>query len=831
MLLQCRALFFFFNGWTIGIQGIPGSKDLSQYLPTNMRNFAAAVAICVAVHCIVVANASLHLVSPILYSGKSLRTSATVQKCGLYLVPSTIPGAGRGVVAGTEFQVGENIELIPTLAVSLQTMEACQLKNYGFGSGHENFALIIFGPGNIYNHRDLHTLQRYWGSDDDFGNPLELPYAYSDFTKILYRVRSNIKVGEEMFESYGGDWFVRFKDGPSSDVTEARQEAKVMSMETMEQYGHCLTNVEVKDSTIAGAGSGLFAVKSFEAGEVVTISPVLSLPRRVVDESVSSSVLMNYCFAADDSDHILFPLNYGPLINHNTSGQANVKIVWYDWSPAVEALMSRYPSDTSYAQTHRNLGLQDKLKMTPKELFNAPFAQLDVAYVALRPIAPGEELLLDYGAAWQAAWTEFTARKAEWNAIHAQKSGDAAEPTFRHYITVPDGLYPEHWKRAEATSCDMFMLPSTIPGAGRGIVAGRDFHAHESVEIAPVITITKFASTHSQLANYVFGSGHEDFTVIIFGPGNIYNHRKPHTLGRYAVAGEAERDPTFESQPYSSFSGVHYSTLANIETGEEMYETYGPDWFKRFAAKSAGPEGEDVVTESAREAALMKTSDLLQYGHCITNTEVRESTIPGAGNGLFAKRDFAVGEIVAISPVLSLPKGVVDTTVDTTVLMNYCFADPLSELVLFPLNYGPLINHNTSGEANVKIEWYDWSPAVEALAAKYHADVDGRVKNQNLRLSDKLSMTAEELYSAPFAQLDIAYRATRPIAVGEEIFMDYGPAWHAAWRDYTIQLQEWTSHGEVDGLEKPTFRHYQSLPDGMYSSAWFETAGAEHGEL
>jgi len=192
-----------------------------NHLPVTMRNYTAAAYF--AVHCAVVANASLYLESPILYSGRTNTSSPSVQQCGLYLVPSTIPGAGRGVVAGTEFQAGENIELIPTLAISMETMEASQLKNYGFGSGHDDFALIIFGPGNIYNHRDLHTLQRYWGSDDGFGNPLELPYAYSDFTKILYRVRSNIKVGEEMFESYGGDWFVRFKDGPSSDVEEARQ--------------------------------------------------------------------------------------------------------------------------------------------------------------------------------------------------------------------------------------------------------------------------------------------------------------------------------------------------------------------------------------------------------------------------------------------------------------------------------------------------------------------------------------------------------------------------------------------------------------------------------
>jgi len=772
----------------------------------------------------VIGSAALHLETPFLFSGGN-RSTTPAGVCGLYLVPSTIPGAGRGVVAGIEFSVGANIESVPTLPVPIRTMDSTQLKNYGFGSGNDDFALIIFGPGNIYNHRKLNTLSRYWASDDEVTIAHDLSTPHTESTQILYRAKEKIKVGEEMYETYGENWFVRFQNGPSNDVTEAEQVAKVMSVSDMQQHGHCLTDVDIRPSSIPGAGAGLFAMKTFQAGEVVTISPVLSLLRRVVDASADTSVLKNYCFAAEDSDHVMFPLNYGPIINHNSTGEANVRIEWYDWSPAVEALAAKYPSDSPTGKTNRNLRLQDKLNMTAKELFTAPFAQLDIAYVAIRPIAPGEEIVLDYGAAWQTAWTEFTARKAEYDATNRDPAFRA--PTFREYMSVPKGLYPKHWTHQKDTTCRRFLMPSTIPGAGRGIIAGQSHYQDEDMEVVPMISVPLYASKNSQLTNYVFGTGEEDFTAIIVGPGNIYNHRAPHTVGRFAAHDElaAVSDPTFAHDPYTSYIDLRYIALDNIETGEEMYETYGEHWFERFKHKEGA---EDKVTESPREAALMDVADMLQYGHCLSDTKIGESKIANAGSGLFAERDFAVGENVAIAPVLSLPKKVIDGTFKTTVLINYCFSHPNSELVLLPLNYAPMINHNSTG-ANVKVEWYDWSPAVEALAAKYHADVSSSVKNQNLRMSDKLQMTARELYTAPFAQLDMAYRATRPIAKGEEILVDYGPVWEAAWLKYASKYRSWeeaqrpaSESFQSEAPKKPMFRQYMALPEGMYSPGWLK---------
>jgi hypothetical protein len=749
----------------------------------------------------------------------------------MYMVPSTIPGAGRGIVAGRNFSLLDSLESVPTILHPVRTMDASQLKNYGFGSGYDEYSLIIVGPGNIYNHWDPHTLDRYW-SDDAEPDPRNAEAPFTLFKEVDYRVKADtILEGEEMFETYGGNWFKRFDAGSQRRVSEATEAAQRMDKSDLAQYGHCITDVRVGPSNVEDAGKGLFAARDFAAGEVVTISPVLALPRDVVDDSASDSVLLNYCYSRNDSDLALFPINYAPMINHARGEGANVEMGWYDWSPAVAALSAKYHPDIVNAV--QDMKLSDKLKMSAQELYSADFAPLDIAYRAKRPIKQGEELFLDYGKDWEAAWERYTAAAA----AHSENSEDDTEVLeFRSYLELPESMHQPHWTTQPDTHCGMFLVPSTIPGAGRGVVAGRLFRADEWIEDAPTIVVSHYASEHSQLKNYVFGSGDTNFPLIIFGPGNIYNHRKPHTLGRFGRAEEVEKAPSQNPLPYTDSCAVLYQTLAAIGTGDEMYETYGDHWFNRFAEKKADTDAEGAaqaprdVTEAKVAAQRMNNTDMLQHGICLTDTAVRTSTLSHAGRGLFAARAFAAGEVVTVSPVLALPKAVVDQSMhDNTVLMNYCFASPDSDLVLFPLNYGPLINHAAGEGANAAVGWYDWSPAVAALSAKYHPDTLGAA--QDLKLADKLKKSAQELYSADFAPLDIAYRATRPIQAGEELFFDYGTAWQEAWAAYHEVFTQWLNQQLHTGVSmeealassdpaKPQFRAYLNAPEGLYQPHW-----------
>ena len=322
--------------------------------------------------------------------------------------------------------------------------------------------------------------------------------------------------------------------------------------------------------------------------------------------------------------------------------------------------------------------------------------------------------------------------------------------------------------------------------------------------------------------------------MIIFGPGNIYNHRDPYTMGRF-WAFDDEKDPMNRNVAHSDFKHILYDTRTSIAAGEEMYETYGNNWFKRFGSEESQSGRE--VEESLITAARISVDDLREHGHCLTDVRIRESTIPGAGQGLFANRDFLPGEVVTISPVLALPKNVVEDSVRDSVLKNYCFAEADSDLALFPINYGPLINH--SPEPNVAVEWFDWSSAIEAMSAKYNP---GAGASQSLQLSEKLAMSVDELCSAHFAPLDIAYRATRAIKAGEEIFMHYGDAWQDAWEEYIRQVSNWKAKKHSEGVEaretdrtaeddRPKFRHYMSVPAGLFSSHWINSSSHDSSEL
>lgn len=98
----------------------------------------------------------------------------------------------------------------------------------------------------------------------------------------------------------------------------------------------------------AGRGRGVFATRAFARGEVVEVAPVLVLPAAQQDR-VDGTVLDSYVFGWGASLAIAF--GYGSLYNHS-------------WTP--------------------NLEYQKRL------------ADALIEFVAIRDIAPGEELFTNY---------------------------------------------------------------------------------------------------------------------------------------------------------------------------------------------------------------------------------------------------------------------------------------------------------------------------------------------------------------------------------------------------------------------------------------------------
>ncbi|KAL3919282.1 MAG: hypothetical protein SGILL_003832, partial [Bacillariaceae sp.] len=202
------------------------------------------------------------------------------------------------------------------------------------------------------------------------------------------------------------------------------------SPEWLAENGVCVDQLTMKESNIPNAGHGAFSKHGFAKGQVVSHAPLLALrrdelviydvkdknrpgingTRQYLDkETVLGEELMkNYCFGHANSDMLLFP--YSPVVNYiNHDGEnPNTVIRWTDES-------------------------QSYLDMHPIDVMEQHGGTLRMEYVALREIAPGEEITIDYGSGWSKAWEEY------------QSSNDDAQGTFRHEISVPDGFYPEKW--------------------------------------------------------------------------------------------------------------------------------------------------------------------------------------------------------------------------------------------------------------------------------------------------------------------------------------------------------------------------------------------------
>lgn len=182
------------------------------------------------------------------------------------------------------------------------------------------------------------------------------------------------------------------------------------SLEWLQGNGVCGDTMHMGLSTIRQAGHGAFASWKLQQGAVVLPVPLIHIPKRAALKFYSvnppavrtgkqhgknaklmrAQLLLNYCMGHRNSSLLLSP--YGPLfglINHNKT-LANVRLQW-----------------ASPLRSQHNPAL---LNVTIIELGDIHRSQLAMELVALRDIEPGEEIFLDYGDEWEAAWQKHVQR-------------------------------------------------------------------------------------------------------------------------------------------------------------------------------------------------------------------------------------------------------------------------------------------------------------------------------------------------------------------------------------------------------------------------------------
>jgi hypothetical protein len=169
----------------------------------------------------------------------------------------------------------------------------------------------------------------------------------------------------------------------------------------LEENGQCMDNIKVGLSGNPDAGRGAFANRFIPEGGLVAPAPLIHIPDldvltmyapqnslnedgvplRDLKGPVTSQLLLNYCFGHQESTLLLCPYGYLTAFINHSAKNPNTKIQW--------SKEMRHP-----------IWRRDPIKEWGDQLH----AGLSFDFVALRDIEEDEEILIDYGEAWEEAW-------------------------------------------------------------------------------------------------------------------------------------------------------------------------------------------------------------------------------------------------------------------------------------------------------------------------------------------------------------------------------------------------------------------------------------------
>ena len=116
---------------------------------------------------------------------------APVAECGIYLIPSSNPEHGRGLVAGKFIVNEQRIDKSVTVAVRSEDIASTQLDNYVFGTAEDGIAIAELGLDMLYNHKDVPTLKRTWAADDLFKFE-DQKLAHTSYSQVYINTAKNI---------------------------------------------------------------------------------------------------------------------------------------------------------------------------------------------------------------------------------------------------------------------------------------------------------------------------------------------------------------------------------------------------------------------------------------------------------------------------------------------------------------------------------------------------------------------------------------------------------------------------------------------------------------
>ena len=109
----------------------------------------------------------------------------------LTIKQSLIPNSGRGVFANKDFKQDEIIEVCPLITDYKKNFENSKIRDYTFRSKFiKDQEVIVFGMCSMYNHSNKYNV-----------------HHTQDPENMIYTASRDIKNGEELYVSYGVDYW------------------------------------------------------------------------------------------------------------------------------------------------------------------------------------------------------------------------------------------------------------------------------------------------------------------------------------------------------------------------------------------------------------------------------------------------------------------------------------------------------------------------------------------------------------------------------------------------------------------------------------------------
>ncbi|KAG7373340.1 SET methyltransferase domain containing protein [Nitzschia inconspicua] len=227
---------------------------------------------------------------------------------------------------------------------------------------------------------------------------------------------------------------------------------------------------------------------------------------------------------------------------------------------------------------------------------------------------------------------------------------------------------------------------------------------------------------------------------------------------------------------------------------------------------------EELLRQLALGVTEQRTPEWIrQNGMCLENLVPKKSTLPDAGWGGFAQYTIQKDDIIVPMPVfhmenyeiLNLYRRDVNVLSDPekyqigkNLFLNYCFVRSESSMALCPMTSAVLVNHcgerinDGKCEANAKVRWSSgWDPPSHEWRNK----------------------TIEELAQHNARALSLELVATKTIAPGDEVFIDYGPEWEQAWAEH---VKKWKAPKVPDNFlsaKQANLHNDSAIPDEMIS--------------